>query len=116
MAKRLKARGPPIRSHSNHGGISKKNMSESQIAAHGRMNWAIRPVQTTTKMISVLSRNIMFSMRSLQGTAAQPLHQRAAGKIRGFALEARPQRIAAAIRQDAPEVGALHRHSANRTR
>ena len=77
IARRLSARGPPNRSHRHQGGTSKKNMSESQIAPHGRTISAIRPVQRTTKIRLVRYRNTTFSVRSLQGTAAQSSHQRA---------------------------------------
>jgi hypothetical protein len=60
-AARLSAGGPPNRSHSDHPGISKKNMSESQITAHGRMNSAIRPVQQMTMIGLVRPRNMTFS-------------------------------------------------------
>jgi hypothetical protein len=61
MARRLSAGGPPNRSHSDHAGISKKNMLESQITAHGSMNSAIKPMQKTTKNGLVESRNMTFS-------------------------------------------------------
>jgi hypothetical protein len=50
-----------------------------------------------------------------RGHGVQYAHLRlhASRKICGFALEAQYQCIAAAIGQDVPEVGALHRHAAD---
>jgi hypothetical protein len=43
--------------------------------------------------------------------ALPALHERAPRKIGGFALQAHQERLAAAIGQDMPEVGALHRRA-----
>jgi hypothetical protein len=61
MAIMLSAGGPPNRSHRDHLGISKKNVSESQITVHGRMNSANRPVQKMTMIGLGRSRNMAFS-------------------------------------------------------
>jgi hypothetical protein len=78
MTRRLSAGGPPNRSHSNHPGISKKNMTESQITAHGRMNSAIRPAQKMTMMGPVRSRNMAFSGAITAQNCRSSGYQRAA--------------------------------------
>jgi hypothetical protein len=60
-ARRLSAGGLPNKSHSDHAGISKKKMSESQIAAQGMMNSAISPTQKVTRIGLVCSLNMAFS-------------------------------------------------------